>query len=167
MGILLGSYIGTTIASIILLVITEKAFDERLKREGYKTLDDEKGSTEKLRTKILNGCLLLIPLFNIVLACQVFFQFDKVYKEMLEFYLEDGVISKNSTLEMKNAQKQNSENMLVREIVYNKPYSQMTVEEKLDFLEREKNFLLSINRQPSEQAESQKKPYVKNNTKMN
>lgn len=165
MGILLGSYIGTTIASIILLFIADKVFDERLKREGYKTLNDKKGPAEKLRIKILNGCLMLIPLFNIVLACMAFFQFDKVYKEMLEFGLEDGVISKNSTLEMNNAQ--NSENMLVREIVYNKPYSQMTVEEKLDFLEREKNFLLSINRQPSEQDESQKKPYVKNNTKMN
>ena len=170
MGIVLGIYAGTTIAGFLMEVIASKAMDERLEREGYTYTDKvEKGTAEKIQETLQVGLIMLIPVINFIFGCVVFFGTNSFYKSMLEDGLSDGSI-RRKTEEEKEEQKIQKElkktktkiKEVTKEVVINKPYSEMTNEEKLAVLEREKSFLLSINNREETKAYNDKGAYKKN-----
>lgn len=174
MGIVLGIYAGTTIAGFLMEVIASKAMDERLEREGYTYTDKvEKGTAEKIQETLQVGLIMLIPVINFIIGCVVFFGTNSLYKSMLEDGLSDGSI-RRKTEEEKEAEKEEEKikkelkktktkiKEVTKEVVINKPYSEMTNEEKLAVLEREKSFLLSINNREETKAYNDKGAYKKN-----
>lgn len=170
MGIVLGIYAGTTIAGFLMEAIASKAMDERLEREGYTYTDKvEKGTAEKIQETLQVGLIMLIPVINFIFGCVVFFGTNSFYKSMLEDGLSDGSI-RRKTEEEKEEQKIQKElkktktkiKEVTKEVVINKPYSEMTNEEKLAVLEREKSFLLSINNREETKAYNDKGAYKKN-----
>lgn len=174
MGIVLGIYAGTTIAGFLMEVIASKAMDERLEREGYTYTDKvEKGPAEKIQETLQVGLIMLIPVINFIFGCVVFFGTNSFYKSMLEDGLSDGSI-RRKTEEEKEAEKEEEKikkelkktktkiKEVTKEVVINKPYSEMTNEEKLAVLEREKSFLLSINNREETKAYNDKGAYKKN-----
>ncbi|MBE6151426.1 MAG: hypothetical protein E7162_06415 [Firmicutes bacterium] len=170
MGIVLGIYAGTTIAGFLMEAIASKAMDERLEREGYTYTDKvEKGTAEKIQETLQVGLIMLIPVINFIFGCIVFFGTNSFYKSMLEDGLSDGSI-RRKTEEEKEEQKIKKElkktktkiKEVTKEVVINKPYSEMTNEEKLAVLEREKSFLLSINNREETKAYNDKGAYKKN-----
>ena len=170
MGIVLGIYAGTTIAGFLMEVIASKAMDERLEREGYTYTDKvEKGTAEKIQETLQVGLIMLIPVINFIFGCVVFFGTNSFYKSMLEDGLSDGSI-RRKTEEEKEEQKIQKElkktktkiKEVTKEVVINKPYSEMSNEEKLAVLEREKTFLLSINNRENAKPYNDKGAYKKN-----
>lgn len=170
MGIVLGIYAGTTIAGFLMEAIASKAMDERLEREGYTYTDKvEKGTAEKIQETLQAGLIMLIPVINFIFGCVVFFGTNSFYKSMLEDGLSDGSI-RRKTEEEKEEEKIKKElkktktkiKEVTKEVVINKPYSEMTNEEKLAVLEREKSFLLSINNREETKAYNDKGAYKKN-----
>ena len=173
MGIVLGIYAGTTIAGFLLGAIASKAMDERLEREGYTYTDKvEKGTAEKIQETLQVGLIMLIPVINFIFGCVVFFGTNSFYESMLEDGLSDGSI-RRKTEEEKEAEKEEKIKKklkktktkieeITKEVVINKPYSEMTNEEKLAVLEREKSFLLSINNREETKAYNDKGAYKKN-----
>ena len=174
MGIVLGIYAGTTIAGFLMEVIASKAMDERLEREGYTYTDKvEKGTAEKIQETLQVGLIMLIPVINFIFGCVVFFGTNSFYKSMLEDGLSDGSI-RRKTEEEKEAEKEEEKikkeqkkektkiKEVTKEVVINKPYSEMSNEEKLAVLEREKTFLLSINNRENAKPYNDKGAYKKN-----
>ena len=174
MGIVLGIYAGTTIAGFLMEAIASKAMDERLEREGYTYTDKvEKGPAEKIQETLQVGLIMLIPVINFIFGCVVFFGTNSFYKSMLEDGLSDGSI-RRKTEEEKEVEKEEEKikkelkktktkiKEVTKEVVINKPYSEMTNEEKLAVLEREKSFLLSINNREETKAYNDKGAYKKN-----
>lgn len=170
MGIVLGIYAGTTIAGFLMEVIASKVMDERLDREGYTYTDKvEKGTAEKIQETLQAGLIMLIPIINFIFGCVVFFGTNSFYKSMLEDGLSDGSI-RRKTEEEKEEQKIKKElkrtktkiKEVTKEVIINKPYSEMTSEEKLAILEREKAFLLSINNREETKAYNDRGAYKKN-----
>ena len=170
MGIVLGIYAGTTIAGFLMEAIASKTMDERLEREGYTYTDKvEKGTAEKIQETLQAGLIMLIPVINFIFGCVVFFGTNSFYKSMLEDGLSDGSI-RRKTEEEKEEEKIKKElkktktkiKEVTKEVVINKPYSEMTNEEKLAVLEREKSFLLSINNREETKAYNDKGAYKKN-----
>lgn len=170
MGVLLGIYAGTTISAFLMDLITSKAMDERLDREGYTYNEiDKKGPAEKIREGILTGAILLIPGINFILGCAMFFGYNKLYKSTLEDGLTDGTIRRKTEEEkeeqrikqLNKGKKSKKIEVVKEEIVINKPYSEMTNEEKLAVLEKEKAFLLSINNRQDTKSYNDKGAYTK------
>ena len=167
MGILLGVYAGTTISAFLMDLITTKAMDERLEREGYTYNEkNKKGLAEKIREGIIVGSILLIPVINVILGFAMFFGYNSLYKSTLEDGLTDGSIRRKTEEEIED-QKNKKENKkskvkeVVKEVVINKPYSEMTNEEKLAVLEKERAFLLSINKRDNDKSYNEKGAYTK------
>ncbi len=170
MGVLLGIYAGTTIAGFLMEVIASKAMDERLDREGYTYSDKtKKGIAERLQETIQVGLIMLIPVINFIFGCVVFFGTNSFYKSTLEDGLSDGSIRKKTEEEKEEESRKKEQKKakirvkeVTKEVVINKPYSEMTNEEKLAVLEREKAFLLSINNREETKAYNDKGAYKKN-----
>jgi hypothetical protein len=174
MGIVLGIYAGTTIVGFLMEVIASKAMDERMEREGYTYTDKvEKGTAETIQETLQVGLIMLIPVINFIFGCVVFFGTNSFYKSMLEDGLSDGTIRRLTEEEKeeqkeeqnkKKAQKKEKNKIkeVTKEVVINKPYSEMSNEEKLAVLEREKAFLLSINNQETAKPYNNKGAYKKN-----
>lgn len=170
MGIVLGIYAGTTIAGFLMEVIASKAMDERMEREGYTYTDKgEKGTAEKIQETLQAGLIMLIPVINFIFGCVIFFGTNSLYKSTLEDGLSDGTI-RRKTEEEKEEEKIKKENKkekikikeVTKEVVINKPYSEMSNEEKLAVLERERTFLLSINNRENTKPYNDKGAYKKN-----
>lgn len=172
MEIVLGIYAGTTIAAFLMSVISSKAMDERLSREGYKYADEEpKGIAERIQETIKSGLIMLMPGLNFLIGCVAFFGTNSFYKSVLEDGLNDGTI-RRKTDEEKEEEKRIRESKRVKksqkdiapvqeQTIINKPYSEMSNEEKLAVLEKEKAFLLSVNNQQENKSYNDKGPYIK------
>lgn len=170
MELAIGIYVGTTITAFLMDLISSKAMDERLDREGYAYNEqDKKGPAEKIREGILVGAILLIPVINFILGCAMFFGYNKLYKSTLDDGLTDGSI-RRKTEEEKEEQKLKQLNkekkgkkieVVTEKIIINKPYSEMTNEEKLVVLEKEKAFLLSMNNPKTDKSFNDRGAYTK------
>lgn len=167
MGLLLGIYAGTTISAFLMDLLTSKAMDERLDREGYTYNEkDQKGPAEKIREGIIVGAILLIPGINFLLGCAMFFGYNKLYKSTLEDGLSDGTIRRKTEEEkekqsLKKEKKNKKIEVVKEEVIINKPYSEMSNEEKLAVLEKERAFLLSINNRQENKSYNDKGAYTK------
>ena len=98
----------------------------------------------------------------------MFFGYNKLYKSTLDDGVLDGSIRRKTDEEIKEQeskkQKKKSkvkEKEVIKEVVINKPYSEMTNEEKLAVLEKERAFLLSINKRENDQSYNDKGAYTK------
>ena len=101
------------------------------------------------------GLLLAVPVLNIALAAFVLFssEIDKFYEEYKKEGIADGSIIKKDVavieaekdlMAKKELLKRKNQATLNRIERQNKAYSEMTADEKLLYLEREKVFLLSL-----------------------
>lgn len=146
MIIALGLYVGTTIASYFLYSKTNANIKERLNRDGYIVLEENKSKMEKIE----DGILLLTPFLNIIMA-NIFFFNRSTYDIVAKNNLEKGCIRRKRPEELANEQElaklKNNENSPKTDsnITNIKSNSEMNNEEKKVFLEREKTILLSVN----------------------
>ena len=153
---LLKLYLATTIFSCGVSAITLLAYNKRLKREGYSFKNNHQNVSlpEKIigsiQTLLFVSVPTLIPVFNIAMIFRLITKFDEVYEEFVADNIKEGKLYKIDEKELSGASDDknltmNKPNSIVDEESKNKKekaYSEMTREEKIAFLEREKRTLL-------------------------
>ena len=169
MGILLCVYAATTLASYLLVGITEAAIDKRLDREGYVDTTRDESTIEKVKSYLEIAIILAIPIFNVAFSSYIFFS-DKLYDEILQEGLSNNVIRRKTKEELliekeeeilkQEISKKKNGNVLEEQPLI-KAYSEMTNEEKLTFLARERNFLLSQNDPQNTHSYNDRGTYLK------
>jgi len=173
---ILGVYLGSVIATAIIDKLTEAAFNARLEREGYRKTIKDKSIPEKIIYRIENDILYFIPILNIVASSYILFTFNSFYVSRKNDCINDNEIRTKTSEEIREdemkkqkkkekepTKEKNKSQLQVGPNIINKPYSQMSVEEKLEALEIEKKFLLSMNIRQESIPYNDKGAYKKNN----
>ena len=164
MGTILGIYLGTVITSWAGFILYEKVSDARLDREGY--IDKSESSIpEMIKDFIEIGIFLAIPIIKIVLAS--FALFSKARDQDYEEYKKEGIargtiVKKDDAIIeaekeirlKKDLLKRKNQALLNKIDTEKKAYSEMTADEKLIYLEREKAYLLSLKEKPQTEEKS-------------
>ncbi len=134
-------YIGTTIASWILMNIASKAIYSRLKEEGYEFIPKKKTKAEERQEKAKVILFMLLPVINILFSGFVTLAFDKAYEIVKESWIRDGKAKKIEKTEEKP--KEDIEiDLNSKDMNKMRKYSELTNEEKLRILEEERKSLL-------------------------
>ena len=81
-------YLGTTVASWILMTIASKAIYSRLKEEGYEFIPKKKTKAEERQEKAKVILVMLLPVINILFSGFVTLAFDKAYEMVKESYFK-------------------------------------------------------------------------------
>ncbi len=134
-------YLGTTIASWILMTIASKAIYSRLKEEGYEFIPKKKTKAEERQEKAKVILVMLLPVINILFSGFVTLAFDKAYEIVKESWIRDGKAKKIEKTEEKP--KEDIEiDLNSKDMNKTRKYSELTNEEKLRILEEERKSLL-------------------------
>ena len=154
MGTILGIYLGSVVASWAGFILCDKILNAKLDREGY--IDTNKTSVpEEIKNFIECAFFLSIPIVNIVLTAFALFSkaSDEIYEEYKNEGIADGSIIKKDAAIIeaekeirlkKDLLKRKNQALLNKIDTEKKAYSEMTPDEKLIYLEREKAYLLSL-----------------------
>ncbi len=148
---LLNIYLGTTAISWVIAFIFTAACEIKLKREGYKFVEEKGSILEKVATFISIAFKGSIPVYNILNAIVILCMEDKFYEHMEDKLLEQGKIYKPIVEELNNnceSEILNEENAdiytaSVQKTRTEKTYDEMTTEEKLAYLQQEKEKLIN------------------------
>lgn len=157
---LLNIYLGTTAISWATIFIFSTACEKKLKREGYKIVKEKKSLSEKVATFISNAFKCSIPVYNILNTIVILCMGDRVYEYMEDKLLEQGKIYKPIAEELNNdcesqilnEEKDDTYTASVQKTRTEKTYDEMTTEEKLTYLQQEKEKLIN---QATPQGEKQ------------
>jgi hypothetical protein len=131
-------YLGTTIASWILIGIASKTISAKLDTEGYDYIKSKKTKEEQRQENAKVILLMSIPIINILFAGYVTLHFDKLYIGLKKRWLEQGKIKKKE----ENKESKVEIDLNSNEINKTRKYSELSNEEKLRILEEEKAKLL-------------------------
>ena len=140
---LLNIYLGTTAISWIVTIIFSIASEKKIKRDGYKFVEEKKSTFEKIASFISMIFKGSIPFYNILNTIAILCAGDKMYD-----YIEDDLLDKGKIIYMPTEEtsineesKTNTED--IEKASIDKKYDEMTSEEKLAYLEQERELLLS------------------------
>ena len=147
-------YLGTTIASWILLGITSKAIYSRLETEGYEYIPPKKTKAERRQEKAKTALIMCIPIVNIMIAGIMTLSFDKAYSHIKYQWIKDGKAKKKEEINKPDIEIDLESN----DINKTRKYSELSNEEKIKILEEEKARLL---REKEKQAEKTRGAYTK------
>ena len=156
---LLNVYLGTTVASWVTILIFSTACEKKLKREGYKFVKQKKSFAEKLASFISTLFKSSIPVYNIINAIVIICMVDKFYDYIKDKLLERGIIympqdkSVNTQPEMESTTFENTDT--IQKVNVEKKYEDMSFEEKMTYLEREKEILLRQKASTSDESLSE------------
>lgn len=134
-------YLGTTVASWILMTIASKAIYSRLKEEGYEFIPKKKTKAEERQEKAKVILVMLLPVINILFSGFVTLAFDKAYEIVKESWIRDGKAKK-----IENNEETKNEDIDIdlnsKDMNKTRKYSELSNEEKLRILEEERKSLL-------------------------
>lgn len=163
---LLDIYLVTTIISWITPIIVGKIGVDRLRRKGYKFVDDEESISENIVSWLPQIIESLILVYNILMTIELLsIDIDEAHQRLEANLLGKGKIympTEESSVENENSPK--VETRIYTENIEpastKKSYAEMTVEEKLAYLERERQTLMNqaktIREKQSKENESTK-----------
>lgn len=148
---LLNIYLGTTAISWATTFIFSAACEKKLKKEGYKFVKEKKSLSEKVATFISTAFKSSIPVYNILNTIVILCMGDKLYGYMEDKLLEQGKIYKPTAEELNNdyeseilnEEKADTYTASVQKTRTEKTYDEMTTEEKLAYLQQEKEKLIN------------------------
>ena len=148
---LLNIYLGTTAISWATIFIFSAACKKKLKREGYKFVKEKKSLSEKVAAFISTAFKGSIPVYNILNTIVILCMGDKLYGYVEDKLLEQGQIYKPIAKELNNdyeseilnEEKADTYTASVQKTRTEKTYDEMTTEEKLAYLQQEKEKLIN------------------------
>ena len=139
---LLKIYLGSTIINLSMIALTSVAYSKRLKREGYMFIKNDNSFPEKLLSLIKTVITASLPVLNTLNAISLIFIGETNYQKLKSKLISEGKIYipvEHDEELLKNTEEYFGENTKVK---YKKTYNEMTLEEKLNFLEKEKERLI-------------------------
>jgi len=131
---------------------------KKLKREGYNFVKENKSFSEKIAIFISTAFKGAIPVCNIVNTIIILYMGDKLYDYMENKLLEEGKIYKSNEKKINNKSENHALNKEkgntfianVQKTRTEKTYNEMTIEEKLAYLQQEKERLINQSTQQVE-----------------
>ena len=137
---LLGIYLGTSVASFATTLLYSSAISNKIKRDGYKFV--KKSFSENLINWLKAIFKSFIPVYNVLNTIALFCSGDKIFDRIKVKLLVAGDIYKPkdnyNNIQREKKQIQNNTNVVRKE----KKYEYMTTKEKLAYLEQEREKLL-------------------------
>ena len=153
---LLNIYLGTTAISFATAFIFGAAWEEKLKRDGYKFVKEKESLPEKIANLMSNNYMYFIPVYNILITIFLLGMGDKMYEYAKEKLLKSGKIYKPITEELNNdyksEEKDDSYTASIQKTKTEKTYDEMTTEEKIAYLQQEKEKLINQTTPQAEKA---------------
>lgn len=141
-------YVATTLSAWLLTGIGIKAFNERIKSEGYSFSKKEKSKSEKILDNTRAAFYMLVPGINFLIGYLFVFKFEEIYSRMTKEFIKEGKL-------VKDEYKEDIEiDLHTNEMNNPKKYSDLPNYKKLELLEAEKKRLLR-----QKELHSQDKPY--------
>ena len=136
-------YLVTTGVSFGIYYLSTKAYGDYLERKGYVDADGKRSSAELGFMMLSLGVKALIPIYNICTAAKIVWDGSKHFDEMAADDLKKGSIRKLTDEEIEQKEVvENEDTTIISQPDDYTHYHEMTREEKLAFLEKEKEFLL-------------------------
>lgn len=144
---LLNIYLGSIAISFSVTSIFEFACRKRFKREGYKSVYGKASFVEKFANLLSDLFICSIPGLNIIRTIYFLFRgYGEIYESLTKELLLDGKIYKP----MEEKIDDNSKRKILEKEKFNnyteiskKTYDEMTIEEKLEYLQQEKEKLIN------------------------
>lgn len=149
---LLNIYLGTTAISWATVFIFSNACEEKLKRKGYKFVEEKKSISEKIASFLSIAFKASIPVYNILNTIVLLCMSDKLYEYVEDEFLSEGKIymPTEETPSSKDEFSPSEENKIYTESIEKasteKKYDEMTLKEKLAYLEHEREILTNQSR---------------------
>ena len=147
------AYLGTTLASEGILQLILKKERDLFKKEGLEYSSNS--LMERFKNVFPVAMLLLIPVANIPIALYAVTQFNDIYTNDRKVFLVKGILQKKNNEQIEDVRTTDEKIKTSEERKYNKDnnsyqnkisnelsYSDMTPQERLAVLERERNSLL-------------------------
>ena len=147
-------YLITTAASFVVTVASAGAMLKRFEREGYEVKKEDKTKEEKLFDTIKTLSFLLCPVVNLIFASFWFFAYDKLYEKFKESLIKGNKLIKK---ELNKPEEKIEVDMKTNELNRTRNYSELSPEEKLEFLRQEREKLL--NEKEAKQTGEKVSPY--------
>lgn len=127
--------------------------EKKLKRKGYKFVKENKSFAEKLSSFISIAFKGSIPVYNVINTIVILCMGDKLYDYMEKKLLEKGKIympkdepeNSESEMESSSSEIENNNTNSVQKVNSEKKYEDMTLEEKMAYLEEKKELILKQN----------------------
>lgn len=144
---LLNIYLGSIAISFSVTSIFGSACSKKLKREGYKFVSGKASFVEKFANLLSNLFICSVPGLNIIRTIYFLFNgYDEIYESWAKELLKNGEIYKPMEEKIDN----NSKRKILEKEKFNnytenskKTYDEMTIEEKLEYLQQEKEKLIN------------------------
>ncbi len=154
---LLNIYLGTVVVSRAVEYMFLRGCVRKFIRDGYKFveyefvgeefLEEEESFSEKVKSFMTLQLDNLIPGYNLAIPMAVFLRGGKMYDWLVEKALDEGVIYKPITKELNNDYKSEGKadtyTASVQKTRTEKTYDEMTTEEKLAYLQQEREKLIN------------------------
>lgn len=147
---LLNIYLGTTAVSWAITFISSAASIKKLERKGYRFVKPKKSFAERLASFIRTAFIGSIPVYNIINSIYSLYDLYKLYEYIEEKLLEAGYIympkdehaNTLPKMESSSFEKEQNNTDSIQKVNGEKKYGDMSIEEKIAYLEREKEILL-------------------------
>jgi len=132
-------YLITTAASFIGTVTSVKAMLKRFDREGYEYKQEKKTKEEQRLDTLKVLSILLCPMVNLLFTGIMMFGYEKLYESFKESLINEKKLVKK---EEKKPEEKIEVDMKTNELNRTRTYSELTPDEKLEFLHQERERLL-------------------------
>lgn len=132
-------YLITTAASFIGTATSVTAMLKRFDREGYEYKFEKKTKEEKRLDTIKVLSILLCPMINIIFSSIMVFGYEKLYEEFKKSLIKENKLIKK---EENKPEEKIEVDMKTNELNRTRTYSELTPDEKLEFLHQERERLL-------------------------
>lgn len=149
-------YLITTAAAFIGTSVSVKAMLKRFEEEGYDYHKKNKSKEEEKLDTIKALAILLCPGINLIFASVLVFGYEKVYEGFKASLIKEKLLTKREEPQEQKKHEEVNVDLKTNEINRTRQYSDLSPQEKLDFLEEEKRRLLS---QKEVQTEEKTTPY--------
>ena len=136
-------YLITTAASFIGITVATKAMIKKFDEEGYDYHKKSKSKEEEKLDTVKALAILLCPGVNLIFASILVFAYEQVYEGFKKALIKEKLLTKREKPEEQKKQEEINVDLKTNEINRTRQYSDLSPQEKLEFLEAEKRRLLS------------------------
>lgn len=135
-------YLITTAAAFIGTSVSIKAMLKRFEQEGYEYHQKKKTKEEERVDTVKALAIMLCPGVNLIFASVLVFGFEKVYEGFKASLIKEKLLTKRENPQEQKKHEEINVDMKTNEINRTRQYSDLSPQEKLEFLEEEKRRLL-------------------------
>ena len=134
---ILNIWMGSTAVCWATISLFAVSCKQRILKEGYKPVESNKSLSEKILELLPEMIKASIPVYNVIVTFGVLFASENLYNDIKKTAIEEGWVYKTDEKDIETKKVENTDNSKEE-----KTYEDMSIDEKIEFLEKEKQSLL-------------------------